>query len=605
MSAMPIFSGFQSCPQVHSRNRSFTRSRNRKGLCLLLAAFALLAPALLLSPAHAARNATAPESEESPEALVRQMDPFGWNLSPDAELLYYYLLLSDGLAENSRLTVDTALKHLLKLDPSLPVFQDSVTILLSRGEFANAEKLALTGLKRFPDDALLTLLLSGVHNAKGREAKAAGLLEDYLKRNPGAREVTEELVRLYLQMGQGEKAAKIIAELPGSDQTPDGELFRAKVLFTVGRAAEAQKLLRELLEKKPDFYDAWEELGSLHLQEKNLGEAIKAFEQAARLAPDNPEIWFRIAMVQIERKLPQEAIKAMENASTAPELYVQTALQLADRNFFKEAEQMLDLAAQNGANPDEVSLFLSMIKQDSGKNPLDGLEPLESIPPSSDLYPGALQQKIRIYLQAKQYQQAYDTAAEGRKSFPERKELWGLESYALVKLKKMAEAEKLIKKALENFPEDEELLFTLGTMQEEFGKKDDAMKTMESILKVNPRNYQALNYVGYTLADKNTDLERALGLITTALEESPDTDYIVDSLAWVQFRLGRIEEAWNTINRCLSLGGDDPAIWEHYGDIAKAMGKREEALKGYKESIAREPDNIDEVRKKLLELQKK
>ena len=431
------------------------------------------------------------------------------------------------------------------------------------------------------------------------------LLETFLKRNPGSRDVTEELVRLYLQTGQGQKAADILAKLPETDQTPDAELFRVKVLSTVGHNAEAAELLRQILEKRPDYYDAWEELGHSHLREKNLEEAAKAFEQAARLAPDNPEIWFRIALVQIERKLPAEAVKAMEKTSVSPELYIQTALLMADRDYFREAEQMLDLAARNGANPDEVSLFLSVIKQESSKDPLDGLEPLESIPPTSAMYPGVMQQKSRIYLQAKQYQKAYEIAEEGRKTFPDRKELWGLESYALVKLKKMAEAEKLIRKALESFPEDEDLLFTLGTLQEESGKKDDAMETMESIIKVNPRNFQALNYVGYTLADKNTDLERALSLITAALEESPDTDYIVDSLAWVQFRLGRIEEAWNSINRCISLGGDDPAIWEHYGDIAKVMGKREEALKGYKKSIAREPDNIAKVRKKLLELQKK
>ena len=57
--------------------------------------------------------------------------------------------------------------------------------------------------------------------------------------------------------------------------------------------------------------------------------------------------------------------------------------------------------------------------------------------------------------------------------------------------------------------------------------------------------------------------------------------------------------------RINSLGGDDPTIWEHYGDIARAMGKREEAIKGYTEAIARKPANIGEVRKKLSDLQKK
>ena len=286
-------------------------------------------------------------------------------------------------------------------------------------------------------------------------------------------------------------------------------------------------------------------------------------------------------------------------------MLVQAALRLADGQYFTEAETVLGQAAKNGANPDEVSLFLSVIKQESAKDPLVGLEPLESIPPSSPLYPAALQQKARIYLQAKQYDKAHAVAVDARKRFPDNKELWGLEAYALVKLNKSAEAEKTLKKALERYPGDEELLFTLGSVQDEAGKKDEAMKTMEGIIAVNPKHFQALNYVGYTLAEKNTDLKRSLSLITAALEQNPDADYIVDSLAWVNYRLGNMEEAWKAITRCISLGGDDPTIWEHYGDIARAMGKREEAIKGYTEAIARKPANIGEVRKKLSDLQKK
>ncbi len=551
--------------------------------------------------AQPVREASAPV----PESIAEAIDPSDWLLSPEAEHLYYYLLLTEGMAENSQPVISEALQGLLKSDPSLPVFQDSATILLSRGEFTAAEKLAEQGLARFSGDPLLTMLLAGAYSESGQSAKAISLLEEYLQKRPDAQDIIEELVRLYLNDGQDKKASELLARLPEEGMQEDSELFRARVLSSVGRFGEAKENLRRLLQKRPDFFEGWMELGLTSERSKDLDEALRAYEQAAQIASDVPEVYFRIALLQIQKKLPEEALKTLEKAAPSPGLYIQAALRFADGRFFKEAHFMLEKAAAAGANLDEIALFTSMFKQESSRNPLDALPALNSISPASKLYPSALQQKVRIYLQAKQYEKAYSIARDGRKNFPDQLELWGLEAFTLVKLKRPGEAEKLLKNALDHHPRDEQLMFSLATVLDESGRKEDAMKVMEDIITVNPKHFQALNYVGYTLAEKNSDLKRAHQLILAALEQNPDADYIVDSLAWVQFRMGRFDEAWSTINRCIELGGNEPTIWEHYGDIARALGKYAEAIKGYTEAILRQPDNITELRKKLTEMHSK
>jgi tetratricopeptide (TPR) repeat protein len=215
----------------------------------------------------------------------------------------------------------------------------------------------------------------------------------------------------------------------------------------------------------------------------------------------------------------------------------------------------------------------------------------------------ALLQKTRVYLQARDYAKAYETARQGRERFPDFKELWGMEAYALVKLQEGPQAEKLIRRALKRYPDDEQILYALSVVQDETNRKAEAMKTMETIIGINPKNYQALNYVGYSLAEQNRDLSRAHELITAALEQNPDAAYIVDSLAWVQYRQGKFMDAWESINRCIDLGGDDEATnWEHYGDIALALNKKDEAVKGYSEALSREPDNVRELQRKLTRL---
>ena len=132
------------------------------------------------------------------------------------------------------------------------------------------------------------------------------------------------------------------------------------------------------------------------------------------------------------------------------------------------------------------------------------------------------------------------------------------------------------------------------------GDKKEAFKVMEHILTLHPDNYQALNYVGYTLAEENRDLERALTLLVRADELSPDQSYIVDSLAWALYKLDKNEDALVQIRRAIKLDENaDASIWEHYGDIASKAGLKDEARNAYQKALGLKPDNADALRQKL------
>lgn len=590
--------------------RSLTRARRRPRLAGALLDFLFpLSLALILSgfwangPLIGAALAETPR-EPSARELARMIDPASWRLSAEAEHLYYYLLLSEGLAENSQLVIAHALRGLLKLDPSLPVYQDSATILLARGEYEAAQNTALSGLKLFPGDSLLNLLLAGAYSENDEVKRAISLLENFLHKNPEDMQVTEELVRLYLRDGREKKASDLLARLPATDESPEADLFRAGVLATVGRNTEARQILQKLLANDANLFEAWIELAYLAENDKNYAEAVRAYTKAAELMPENPELWLRIAAMHIKQQDADMALEAINRATPSAQFFIQAALSFLEEEYYEQAGVMLDKAEKNGATPDEIALLRSKVLEENAEDPLAGLPPLALVPETSPWYPGALHQKALLYIKADEYAKAYTTALEGRKRFPEHKVLWGVEAYALLKMHRVGEAEDLLKQALKEYPGDEELLFSLGNVQHDAGKPAAAMKTMEQLITINPKSYQALNYVGYTLAESGKELKRALTLISAALEQQPDAEYIVDSLAWVQYRMGNYEDAWASINRCIRLGGDDPAIWEHYGDIALALGKKDEAEKGYAESIARRPKNVDEVRKKLTKLKR-
>ncbi|MDD4649888.1 MAG: hypothetical protein PHO79_07745, partial [Desulfoplanes sp.] len=90
----------------------------------------------------------------------------------------------------------------------------------------------------------------------------------------------------------------------------------------------------------------------------------------------------------------------------------------------------------------------------------------------------------------------------------------------------------------------------------------------------------ALNYLGYSLTVLEKNLDRAEVLVKNALQAEPENGYYLDSLAWVFYKKGELDKAWQAIQRAVTLAKKDPTIWEHYGIIAKALGKQEEAKKG-------------------------
>jgi tetratricopeptide (TPR) repeat protein len=101
---------------------------------------------------------------------------------------------------------------------------------------------------------------------------------------------------------------------------------------------------------------------------------------------------------------------------------------------------------------------------------------------------------------------------------------------------------------------------------------------MEKLIELNPRNADALNYVAYGLADTNKDLARAETLIKQALEVRPSEGYYLDTLGWIQFRAGRLDEAQGNLEKAMSMSNEDIVVAEHYVEVLLARDQRVKAV---------------------------
>lgn len=114
----------------------------------------------------------------------------------------------------------------------------------------------------------------------------------------------------------------------------------------------------------------------------------------------------------------------------------------------------------------------------------------------------------------------------------------------------------------------------------------EAEADFRKALELNPGQPQVLNYLGYSLVEKQIKLDEALSLIEQAVASQPNSGYIVDSLGWVLYRLGRYDEAIGHMERAAELMPVDPVVNDHLGDVLWAVGRHTEAEFQWKRALS-------------------
>ncbi|WP_103257609.1 tetratricopeptide repeat protein [Tabrizicola aquatica] len=145
------------------------------------------------------------------------------------------------------------------------------------------------------------------------------------------------------------------------------------------------------------------------------------------------------------------------------------------------------------------------------------------------------------------------------------------------------------------------LFFYRGICHEQSKDWAAAEADFRRSLDLNPTQPQVLNYLGYGLVDRGEKLDEALGMIEKAVAADPDKGYIIDSLAWALFRLGRYDEALEPMERASLLEPVDPVVTDHLGDVYWMVGRKLEAQFQWRRALSFEPTekDADRIRRKL------
>ncbi|MGH1578752.1 tetratricopeptide repeat protein [Planktotalea sp.] len=161
---------------------------------------------------------------------------------------------------------------------------------------------------------------------------------------------------------------------------------------------------------------------------------------------------------------------------------------------------------------------------------------------------------------------------------------------ALRQLERFEDAIEAYDTALASFKEEVSgqwfIYYARGISYERLDVWEKSEADFRKALELNPEQPQVLNYLGYSLVEKQIKLDEALNMIERAVAARPDSGYIVDSLGWVLFRLGRYEEAVGHMERATELMPIDPIVNDHLGDVYWSVGRFLEAEFQWKRALS-------------------
>lgn len=140
------------------------------------------------------------------------------------------------------------------------------------------------------------------------------------------------------------------------------------------------------------------------------------------------------------------------------------------------------------------------------------------------------------------------------------------------------------------------LFYARGICHERIGQFKEFEADLRKSLELEPDQPQVLNYLGYSFVDRGENLDEAMKMIKTAVRKQPDAGYIIDSLAWAYFRLGKYEDAVEPMEKASLLEPVDPIVTDHLGDVYWAVGRQREARFQWHRALSFDPEEKDAIR---------
>ncbi len=509
-------------------------------------------------------------------------------------------------------------EQIIKLDPKS--VEDH--LLLGRlyrlnNDLVKAENEFKTAVQIQPDSEEAVTTLSILYNEEGDTSRALDVLSAFPEASRSAR-VYAALGYTYEQNKQYKKAIDAYQKAVDLDKDNlDSVRGLAQNLLNDGQTDAALAQFKVIVEADPSDAQTYMRMAEIYRRSGKYDEASEDLKKAGAIVPESLEVKYNMAVIAEAQGKYDDSIAILN--------------QLLQKT--EHANGQYDTSEKNNR-----ALFLERlgtVYRESNKPQLAVESFRKMVDLGDDNAVRGYQEIIETYRDQKQWQQATAVAEEAAKKFPADRSLqmvaasqradMGESGAAIEQVKTMLkgssddrdvyialaqmysrvkdwpQAEANINKAIELSTKQEDkdyANFVAGSIYERQKKYDLAEEDFRKVIASDPKNAQALNYLGYMLADRNTRLEEALGYIRRAVALDPQNGAYLDSLGWVYYRMGNYDMSEENLRRASEKIGTDPTVQAHLGDLYQKTGRLklatthwQRAIEEWNKTIPAEVDN--------------
>ncbi|HET7698394.1 MAG TPA: tetratricopeptide repeat protein [Vicinamibacterales bacterium] len=549
---------------------------------------AVVALSLALSAQAPVRTPPAPASAARPQA------------PGERELPTYYFLLGRFLEGEGKVDeAAAALRKAGELDPKSAEPRAELAALYARADrapeaLAAAEEAIKIDPKNREANRILGTVLASFA-AQRQAAKPGDDVSSYGARAMAALEIARgdgtgdlsidlTLARLYLERDRPADAIpllrRIVAEQP---QFAEGSVLLAEAQEQTGSPDAAIETLTLLLQDQPQFFRGRVQIAELYDRQRQWNEAAQAWAAVQKLSPRNTEVMARRATSLMNGGRPADAQAVLREALKIAPNDVRLTFILAqahrDAGDLDAAEATARALAAAYPQDPRTTYLLAQMLDARGRHK----EIVELLKPEIERLRAAKAKPQQIGL------------------------LLGAQGLALLQLKRYDEAIASYKEAIAATPDDTSVQFQFGAALDRAGRRPEAQKVFRDLIARHPDHANALNYLGYMLAEQGTSLDEAVSLIQRALALDPGNPSYLDSLGWAYFQQGKLDLADPPLSAAADRLPKNSVIQDHLGDLRLKQNRRAEAVEAWRRALAGDGDGIDrlKVQKKVDAAQRK
>jgi tetratricopeptide (TPR) repeat protein len=549
---------------------------------------------------------TEPSGNEQPAVVLPFPEPEPVTRELDEDLVYSYLVAEIGAHRGELRLAQTHYQHAAILGRDAYAAERATRIALHLKDYQGGLAAVRRWVELAPNDITARQLAAVLFLRNAQPDKANEHL-DALIEIADARGIDGFL--------QAASALSVESDRAGAEQLmqalyerhPDDvrALYAMAVLQTAHRRfAEAEAQLREVIERKGDWEQPRVLLARVLVAQNRRDDALALLEDSVARYPDSVLLRTTLSRMLVDAADYERALEQFRNLHRLTpeddEITFGYAMLATQQEQWDEARSLWQDLRGNAERRDEASYYLAQIEEETGNEEVAvGLfRTIEG----GELKVDAAMRVAQIQARSGRLDEARDTLQQARIANPDRAaDLYIAETQIVQEHGGPEAALALYEAALSAFPDNEDLRYNRALYVVELGDFAWMERDLQHLLEQDPDNADALNALGYTLADRNERLDEAFAYIARALKLRPDSAAILDSMGWVLYRQGDLEQAASYLRRALELSQDDE-IAAHLGEVLWVSGQREDAQAVWREALSHAPDS-DKIRAVIERLQ--